>query len=47
MARYFFDFYDGQVRRDAHGTECDGYEDIRQEAMHTLSEIAKAAIPTD
>lgn len=48
MARYFFDIHDGQVlRRDAIGTECQGGEAVRREAMHTLPEIAKSTIPTD
>lgn len=47
MARYFFDFYDGNLKRDLHGAECAAPEDIRYEAMRTLPEIAKAQIPKD
>ena len=25
MARYFFDFYDGDLTRDQHGVECAGF----------------------
>ncbi|MDB5644402.1 hypothetical protein [Methylobacterium sp.] len=45
MARYFFDFYDGEMRRDTEGTECAGPEEVRREAMHTLPAIAKQMIP--
>lgn len=47
MARYFFDFYDGKLRRDPIGAECTGPEDICHEAMRALPEIAKGAIPQD
>ncbi len=46
MARFYFDIHDGSVlRRDPEGTECDGRDAVRQEAMHTLPLIAKSTIP--
>ncbi|WP_373322399.1 DUF6894 family protein [Methylobacterium thuringiense] len=45
LARYFFDFHDGEVRRDAQGTECAGPEDVRREVLNTLPEIARPRIP--
>jgi len=48
MPRYFFDFHDRpSFRRDAMGTECDGFEGVRFEAMKTLPQIACDLIPTD
>ena len=45
MARYFFDLYDGHLRRDPHGVECAGPEEIAQEAMQALPDVAKGKIP--
>lgn len=46
MPRYFFDFHDGEFRRDDHGTQCADLEAARREAMLTLPEIARFAIPS-
>jgi hypothetical protein len=47
MARYFFDFYDGELHRDTAGYECKGHDDIRLEAMRALAAIAKDRVPQD
>lgn len=47
MARYFFDFYDDKLHRDAVGSECAGYNDIRMEAMHALPTMTKDQVPKD
>ncbi|MCJ2104909.1 hypothetical protein MKK70_05845 [Methylobacterium sp. E-041] len=47
MARYFFDFYDGKMHRDAIGHECKGHDDVRLEAMHALPAIARDKVPED
>lgn len=48
MALYFFDMYNkNRFVRDPVGTECDGFEAIRREAMHTLPNIARDEIPRD
>ena len=46
MPRYFFDFQDGEFHRDDHGTQCADLEAARREAMLTLPEIARFAIPS-
>ncbi|MHB2208009.1 DUF6894 family protein [Methylobacterium sp. CM6257] len=46
MPRYFFDFHDGEFRRDDHGTQCADLEAARREALLTLPEIARFAIPS-
>ncbi|MGH1592216.1 DUF6894 family protein [Methylobacterium phyllosphaerae] len=46
MPRYFFDFHDGEPHRDDHGTLCADLEAARREAMLTLPEIARLAIPS-
>lgn len=46
LARYFFDIHDGRdLRSDAEGTICDGSEAIKDQAMRTLPEFARSAIP--
>ena len=47
MARYFFDFYVGEIHRDTVGTECEGYADIRTEAMKTLPALAMEWVHKD
>lgn len=47
VARYFFDFYDGTMIRDATGHECAGQDDIRVEAMRSLPALAKDRVPKD
>jgi len=47
LARYFFDFFDGVIVRDNLGTLCNGYEEVRFQAMNTLPEIAKELVPKD
>jgi hypothetical protein len=47
LARYYFDVHDGELIRDSVGTICNGYNDIRYQAMHTLPEIAKEQVPKD
>ena len=47
MPRYFFDFHDGAFHRDEHGTQCADLDAARREAMLTLPEIARFAIPSD
>jgi hypothetical protein len=47
MARYFFDFFDGEMRRDTEGSLCERHDDVRREAMETLPAIAKQMIPED
>lgn len=48
MPRYFFDIHNGSaLSRDPIGTECDGSEGIRYEAMRTLPAIARDEIPRD
>jgi len=41
MARYFFDFNDGQLDiRDDHGTECATPKDVSSEALKALCQVA-------
>ena len=48
MPRYYFDIHSGSsFGRDAIGTECDGHEGIRFEAMRALPSIARDEIPKD
>jgi len=48
MPRYFFDFHDGlSLQRDPIGTQCDGFKDVRFQAMRTLPQLACDLIPTD
>ena len=47
VPRYFFDFHDGEFHGDDHGTQCADLEAARREAMLTLPEIARFAIPAD
>ncbi|WP_043712111.1 hypothetical protein [Methylobacterium sp. 285MFTsu5.1] len=48
MSRYFFDIHTGSTfSRDPVGTECDGMEGIRHEAMRSLPAIARDEIPKD
>lgn len=48
MARYFFDIHTGSTfSRDSVGSECDGMEGIRYEAMRSLPAIARDEIPKD
>lgn len=48
MARYFFDIHNSQsLMRDAVGSECDSPEAVQKEAMETLPQIARDAIPND
>lgn len=47
MARYFFDFYHGELHRDPVGMECSGHKDIRREAMRSLPELAKDRMPKE
>ncbi|MFK5597953.1 DUF6894 family protein [Methylobacterium sp. HMF5984] len=47
MARYFFDFHDGEMHRDPVGQECEGPDEVRSEAMHALPAIAKEKVPKD
>lgn len=48
MARFFFDIQSNDTLcRDPVGTECDGFDPIRKEAMHALPAIAKDDIPRD
>jgi hypothetical protein len=47
VPRYFFDIHDREFRRDAEGTECADLEAVRREAMGSLPEIARWAIPSD
>ncbi|MHB2210696.1 DUF6894 family protein [Methylobacterium sp. CM6257] len=44
--RYFFDLHNSEYRRDDHGTQCADLEAARREAMLTLPEIARFAIPS-
>ena len=46
MSRYFFDTHDGySFHRDEEGLECDDFAKARVEAMRSLPEIARFAIP--
>lgn len=46
MPRYFFDIHNGpSFSRDAIGSECEGQEGIRFEAMRALPSIARDEIP--
>ncbi|MGH1573994.1 DUF6894 family protein [Methylobacterium sp. P31] len=45
--RYYFDIHDGEFRPDDEGTECADFEAARLEAMSSLPEIARFAIPRD
>lgn len=47
MARYFFDFHDGELHRDSHGVECAGPKEICHEAMRALPDMATGKIPED
>jgi hypothetical protein len=47
LPRYFFDFYDGEIRRDPEGSEYADLEGIRHEAMRALPEYAKDRIPME
>ena len=47
MPRYFFDIFDGELRRDPDGSECASPKAVCQEAMHTLPIFAQDRIPTD
>ncbi|MBN4094865.1 MULTISPECIES: hypothetical protein [Methylobacterium] len=48
MPRYFFDIHNGLLlSRDAIGSECNGREGIRFEAMRALPSIARDEIPKD
>ena len=47
MARYFFDIHSRDLSRDEDGVECSSIAEIRQEAMHSLPEIARDLIPQD
>lgn len=48
MPRYFFDIHYGPTfARDPIGTECDGHEGVRFEAMRALPAIARDQIPQD
>ena len=47
MPRYFFDIHDGQFSRDDEGLECANFEAARREAMASLPEIARFALPGD
>jgi hypothetical protein len=46
VPRYFFDLHDGEFHRDDHGTLCADLDAARREAMLTLPEIARVAIPS-
>ena len=46
MPRYYFDFHDGEFHQDDHGTQCADLKAARREAMLTLPEIARFAIPS-
>ncbi len=45
MPRYFFDLYDDRPYTDDEGTECEGSEAARREAMASLPEISRWLIP--
>ncbi|WP_144767433.1 DUF6894 family protein [Methylobacterium dankookense] len=47
MPRYFFDIHDGRFQRDEEGTVCADFDAARREAMITLPEISRWAIPCD
>jgi hypothetical protein len=47
MPLYYFDIHDGAFRRDEAGTECADFEAARVEAMKTLPEVSRWAIPAD
>ena len=47
MPRYFFDIHDGELHPDNEGTECADLDQVHQEAMNALPEIARDAIPSD
>lgn len=47
MSLYFFDIHDREFRRDDEGTECAGFDAARREAMISLPEIARFAIPSN
>ena len=48
MPRFFFDIHSGsKFARDAVGSECDGLQGIRYEAMRALPAIARDEIPKD
>jgi hypothetical protein len=48
MPRYFFGIHNGpSFSRDAIGSECNGQEGIRFEAMRALPSIARDEIPRD
>ncbi|UYW24785.1 hypothetical protein OKC48_16040 [Methylorubrum extorquens] len=44
MPRYFFDVHNGRLYSDTEGMECADFEQVRQEAMRALPEIARDAI---
>lgn len=47
VPRYFFDIHDREFRLDDEGTECSDFEAAHREAMISLPEIARFAIPSD
>ena len=48
MPRFFFDIHNGpSFSRDAIGSECNGHEGVRSEAMRALPSIARDEIPKD
>jgi len=47
VPRYFFDIHDRAFLADEVGTECADFEAARRQAMITLPEISRWAIPSD
>ena len=47
MPLYFFDIHNGEFHPDDEGTECADFEAARIQAMTSLPEIARFAIPSD
>lgn len=46
MPRYFFDVSDGEGHhRDEFGSECDDFEDARQQCQGLLPDIAREELP--
>ena len=46
MPRYFFDTYDaGQLQMDDQGIDCDTRQDLRENAINSLPEIAREELP--
>jgi hypothetical protein len=45
VPRYFFDVFDGRAHPDGIGQECASVAEAREEAMHTLPQIAAPHIP--